>query len=81
MVLPQIQEQCACHHDHSAGQDLGDRQRGAGQEQLVCPDALDPDPAQSITEKVEQEQLALVFFMLPVKEQEEQHPAAPQRFI
>ena len=66
MVLAQIQKQCACYHNHPGGQNLGHRQRGAGQEQLVCPDAFDPDPAQSVSKEIEQEQLALVFFMFPV---------------
>ena len=67
MVLPQIEE-CRPSKDHNASRkELGYRKTDSREQQLVCPQAFDPDSAKPISEDIQKEQFPFVFLVFPVQ--------------
>jgi len=64
------------YHQHSC-QYLGYRKPDLRDQQLVCPEYLDPESSQAISKQIDQEYLAVKLLMLSVYKHDNQNHQAP----
>ena len=78
MVLTQIQKSRSRKDNDTSCDHLGDRESDPGDQELVCAEPLDPDSPEAVPEDIHEEQLTLVFLMLPIQDKDNEQGAAPQ---
>ena len=70
-MLPQIQERGSREYYYASGQKLGYRKPDSRQKKLIRPEPFNPDSSQRISENIQKEQLAFIFFVFSVQKQQD----------